>query len=81
LAIAIPLRTGDPTAEMSPLRGRMTEDMTPRNLSRQTQPSYLRGREVGRRFNGLPDRLGMEDIRVELSPKVHPPMSRVSGFN
>jgi integrase/recombinase XerD len=52
-------------AEMSPLRRRMVEDMTVRNLSPATQRSYVHAvskfsRHVGR----SPDRLGLEDVRA-----------------
>ncbi len=52
-------------AEMSPLRRRMIEDMTVRNLSPATQRSYVSAvakfsRHVGR----SPDRLDLEDVRA-----------------
>jgi integrase/recombinase XerD len=50
-------------AQMSPLRRRMSEDMTLRNLSRQTQQSYIYAvAKFSRHFNRPPDRLGMEDV-------------------
>ena len=52
-------------AEMSPLRRRMTEDMTVRNLSPATQRSYLHAvTKFSRHFNRSPDRLGLEDVRA-----------------
>src|SRR5215475_14262807 len=54
-----------PMATMSPLRRRMIEDMTLRNLSRQTQQSYIYAiAKFSRHFNCPPDRLGMEDVRT-----------------
>lgn len=52
-------------ATMSPLRRRMIEDMTIRNLSRSTQESYIYAvAKFSRHFNRSPDRLGMEDVRT-----------------
>ena len=52
-------------ATASPLRRRMIEDMTVRNLSRSTQQSYIYAvAKFGRHFNCPPDRLGMEDVRA-----------------
>ena len=52
-------------AAMSPLRRRMIEDMTVRNLSRSTQQSYLYAvTKFSRHFNRAPDQLGMEDVRA-----------------
>jgi Phage integrase, N-terminal SAM-like domain len=52
-------------AQMSPLRRRMIEDMTLRNLSRQTQQSYIYAvAKFSRHFNRSPDRLGLEDVRA-----------------
>lgn len=52
-------------AEMSPLRRRMTEDMTVRNLSPATQRSYLHAvAKFSRYFGCSPDRLGLEDVRA-----------------
>lgn len=52
-------------AEMSPLRRRMIEDMTVRNLSPATQRSYLHAvTKFSRFFGRSPDRLGLEDVRV-----------------
>jgi integrase/recombinase XerD len=51
--------------EISPLRRRMIEDMTVRNLSPATQQSYVYAvAKFGRYFNRSPDRLGLEDVRV-----------------
>jgi integrase/recombinase XerD len=52
-------------AEMSPLRRRMVEDMTVRNLSPATQRSYLHAvSKFSRYFSRSPDRLGLEDVRA-----------------
>src|SRR6266487_6783672 len=52
-------------AAMSPLRRRMIEDMTVRNLSRSTQQSYLYAvAKFSRLFNRAPDQLGMEEVRA-----------------
>jgi integrase/recombinase XerD len=52
-------------AEMSPLRRRMIEDMTVRNLSPATQRSYLHAVEkFSRHFGRSPDRLSLEDVRA-----------------
>src|SRR4030088_385159 len=52
-------------ADMSPLRRRMIEDMTVRNLSPATQRSYLHaGAKFSRYFCRSPERLGLEDIRA-----------------
>jgi len=52
-------------ATMSPLRRRMIEDMTVRNLSPATQRSYLHAVAKFSRFFGCsPDRLGLEDVRA-----------------
>ena len=51
--------------EMSPLRRRMTEDMTVRNLSPATQRSYIHAvAKVSRYFGRSPARLGLEDVRA-----------------
>jgi hypothetical protein len=48
-------------AEISPLRRRMIEDMTVRNLSPATQQSYLNAvSKFSRHFGRSPDRLGLE---------------------
>jgi len=52
-------------AKMSPLRRRMIEDMTVRNLSPTTQRSYLHAvTKFSRFFNRSPDRLDLEDVRA-----------------
>jgi len=52
-------------AEMSPLRRRMIEDMTVRNLSPATQQSYVHAvSKFSRYFGRPPDRLGLEDVRA-----------------
>ncbi len=51
--------------EMSPLRRRMIEDMTVRNLSPATQRSYIHAvAKVSRYFGRSPARLGLEDVRA-----------------
>ncbi len=50
---------------MSPLRRRMVEDMTIRNLSPATQQSYMHAvSKFSRYFGHSPDRLGLEDVRT-----------------
>jgi integrase/recombinase XerD len=52
-------------AEMSPLRRRMVEDMTVRNLSPATQRSYLYAvAKFSRFFGKSPERLELEDVRT-----------------
>lgn len=52
-------------AEMSPLRRRMIEDMTVRNLSPATQRSYIHAvSKFSRHFGRSPDRLGLEDVHA-----------------
>jgi len=52
-------------AEISPLRRRMIEDMTVRNLSPATQRSYLAAAsKLSRYFDRSPDCLDLEDIRA-----------------
>jgi site-specific recombinase XerD len=52
-------------AEMSPLRRRMIEDMTVRNLSPATQQSYVYAvAKFSRYFGRSPDRLDLEDVRA-----------------
>jgi integrase/recombinase XerD len=52
-------------AEMSPLRRRMIEDMTVRNLSPATQRSYVHAvSKFSRYFACSPDPLGLEDVRA-----------------
>ena len=58
--------TGDPQmADVSPLRRRMIEDMTVRNLSPATQRSYVHAvTKFSRFFGRSPDRLDLEDVRT-----------------
>ena len=52
-------------AELSPLRRRMIEDMTIRNLSPATQRSYVHAvAKFSGHFGRSPDRLGLEDVRA-----------------
>ena len=52
-------------AEMSPLRRRMIEDMTVRNLSPATQRSYVHAvAKFSRHFGCSPDRLDLEKVRA-----------------
>ncbi len=52
-------------AEISPLRRRMIEDLTVRNLSPAAQQSYLNAAaKLSRYFGRSPDRLVQEDIRA-----------------
>ena len=52
-------------AELSPLRRRMIEDMTVRNLSPATQRSYVHAvAKFSRFFGRSPERLGLEDVRA-----------------
>ena len=52
-------------AEISPLRRRMIEDMTVRNLSPATQQSYLSAvLKFSRYFGRSPERLGLEDVHA-----------------
>jgi len=52
-------------AEISPLRRRMLEDMTIRNLSPATQQSYIYAvAKFSRHFSRSPDRLGLEEVRA-----------------
>jgi integrase/recombinase XerD len=54
-------------AELSPLRRRMIEDMTVRNLSPATQRSYIHAvAKFSRYFGCSPARLGLEDTRVQV---------------
>jgi integrase/recombinase XerD len=51
--------------EVSPLRRRMIEDMTVRNLSPATQRSYVHAvAKFGRFFGRSPERLGLEEVRA-----------------
>lgn len=52
-------------SQMSPLRRRMIEDMTIRNLSPATQRSYIHAvKKFSAYFGKSPDRLGLEEVRV-----------------
>lgn len=52
-------------ATMSPLRQRMIEDMTVRNLSPSTQQSYIYAiAKFSRHFGDAPDRLSFEQVRA-----------------
>jgi len=52
-------------ADLSPLRRRMIEDMTVRNLSPATQRSYISAvSKLSRYFGRSPDRLELEDVRA-----------------
>src|SRR5215471_14039125 len=52
-------------AEISPLRRRMIEDMTVRNLSPATQQSYLNAvSKLSRYFGRSPDHLSLEDVHA-----------------
>ena len=54
-----------PRPRVSPLRRRMIEDMTVRNLSPATQRSYLHAvAKFSRYFSRSPDRLDIEDVRA-----------------
>ena len=51
-------------AELSPLRRRMIEDTTIRNLSPATQRSYISAvSKFSRHFRRSPDRLGLDEVR------------------
>ena len=52
-------------AELSPLRRRMIEDMTVRNMSPATQRSYISAvSKFSRYFGRSPERLELEDVRA-----------------
>lgn len=52
-------------ATMSPLRQRMIEDMTVRNLPPSTQQSYIYAiAKFSRHFGYAPDRLSFEQVRA-----------------
>ncbi len=58
-------------AEMSPLRRRMIEDMTVRNLSPATKRSYLHAvTKFSRYFGRSADQLGLEDVRGHCQRKL-----------
>jgi len=51
--------------EISPLRRRMIEDMTIRNLSPATQRAYIHAvAKLSHYFRGSPDKLDLEDVRA-----------------
>ena len=51
-------------AELSPLRRRMIEDMTVRNMSPATQRSYISAvSKFSRYFGKSPEQLDLEDVR------------------
>lgn len=53
------------TEHISPLRRRMIEDMTVRNLSPTTQRSYIHNvRKFSLHFGRSPDCLGLEEVRI-----------------
>ncbi len=55
----------DTDRQLSPLRRRMIDDMTVRNLSPATQRSYLHAvAKFSRYFGHSPDRLDIEDVRA-----------------
>src|SRR5215212_11871392 len=52
-------------AKMSPLRRRMIEDMTVRNMSPATQRSYISGvAKFSRYFGRSPDKLTLDDVHA-----------------
>ena len=52
-------------ADISPLRRRMIEDMTIRNLSPATQQSYVSAdKRLGETHGRSPHRLALEDVRA-----------------
>jgi hypothetical protein len=52
-------------AQLSPLRRRMIEDMTVRNMSPATQRSYVSAvSKFSRYFGKSPERLSLEDVRA-----------------
>ena len=54
-----------PQQPISPLRRRMIEDMTLRNLSPSTQQSYVYAvANFGRHFGRSPDKLGLDEVRA-----------------
>src|SRR6478735_2967729 len=60
-----PERPEVPMAEMTPLRRRMIEDMSIRNLSPVTQRCYLHAvTSFSRHFSCSPDRLGLTEVRA-----------------
>ena len=52
-------------AQMTPLRRRLIDDMTVRNLSPATQQSYVYAvAKFSRFFGRSPDQLGVEEVRA-----------------
>src|SRR6202521_1641718 len=52
------------TKRVSPLRQRMIDDMTIRNMSPNTQKAYIRAvKNFSRHFGKSPDKLSFEDVR------------------
>jgi Phage integrase, N-terminal SAM-like domain len=52
-------------AQLSPLRRRMIEDMTVRNMSPATQRSYVSAvSKFSRHFGKSPEQLDLEDVRA-----------------
>jgi len=63
-------------AQLSPLRRRMVEDMTVRNMSPATQRSYVSAvSKFSRYFGKSPERLSLEDVRAF---QVHLVSTRIS---
>ena len=66
--------------EISPLRRRMIEDMTIRNLSPATQQSYIHAvAKFSRHFGRSSDRLGLEEVRaynIPLTPESEDSLAR-----
>lgn len=63
----IPPNKNPAARKLSPLRQRMLDDMTVRNLSAQTQASYVQYvSQLARYFHTSPEKLGVEDIRTFL---------------
>ena len=57
--------TQQPQQPLSPLRRRMIEDMTLRNLAPSTQQSYVYAvANFGRHFSRSPDKLGLDEVRA-----------------
>lgn len=69
-------------AEMSPLRRRMTEDMTVRNLSPATQRSYLHAvSKFSRYFGRSPDQLDLDHCCAAWNKLIDQPWKIISiGF-
>nr|WP_267880142.1 phage integrase N-terminal SAM-like domain-containing protein [Sinorhizobium medicae] len=68
--------------EISPLRRRMIDDMTVRNLSPATQRSYLHAvTKFSRHFGRSPDRLGLRAFQVHLLSRTTTSLARSSLTN